>query len=174
VQISTLSLNSVEACKDGRNPAQTADQGFVAPGAQFITGACTADADCASTCCEENQNVCRALLSLSGSESCKDGRTASQPGLVAPGTQFITGACDADSDCASACCEVNQNKCRAFLSLNVQESCKDGRTPFFSVFTSNLNDTSDEELSVSGSSQLRCGLGVSALSGLVGILVCIA
>merc|ERR1712187_1075681 len=135
------------------------------------TGPCSADSDCASTCCEQNQNVCRALLSLSGGESCKDGRTASQPGFVAPGTQFITGACDADSDCASACCEVNQNRCRAFLSLNVGESCKDVRSPFVSVLT--LNSTSDEELSVGGSSKLRCGFGVSALSGLVGMLACI-
>merc|ERR1712227_946519 len=213
---SFLSLSSAETCQDGRNPAQTGDQGFVAPGSQFITGACTADADCASTCCEENQNVCRAvgslseaesckdgrtanqqglrapgtqeiagscvadsdcaseackdgrapgkwayvppgqsniaeacvldsdcastcceqnqnvcraLLSLSGAETCKDGRTANQPGLIAPGTQFITGACVADSDCASACCEQNQNVCRAFLSLNVAEACKDGRSP---------------------------------------------
>merc|ERR1712054_489277 len=134
---SFLSLSSAETCQDGRNPAQMGDQGFVAPGSQFITGACTADADCASTCCEENQNVCRAVGSLSAAESCKDGRTANQQGLRAPGTQFITGACGADSDCASACCEVNQNVCRAFLSLNVQESCKDGRTPFFSVQTVN-------------------------------------
>merc|ERR1712187_701511 len=124
-----LSLNSAEACKDGRNPAQTADQGFVAPGTQFITGACSADSDCASTCCEENQNVCRALLSLSDGESCKDGRTANQPRSITPGSQFITGPCSADSDCASSCCEKQQNICRAYLSLNGDETCKDGRTP---------------------------------------------
>jgi len=168
---SFLSLSSAETCQDGRNPAQTGDQGFVAPGSQFITGACTADADCASTCCEENQNVCRAVGSLSAAESCKDGRTANQQGLRAPGTQFITGACGADSDCASACCEVNQNVCRAFLSLNVQESCKDGRTPFFSVQT--VNGAADEEL-VSGAPMLRCGIWVSALSCLAGLLVCSA
>merc|ERR1711933_210662 len=110
---------------DGRKPGQ---QGFVAPGTQFITGPCSADSDCASTCCEQNQNVCRAFLSLSSDEACKDGRTPGQQGFVAPGTQFITGPCSADLDCVSTCCEQNQNVCRAFLSLNVQEACKDGRT----------------------------------------------
>lgn len=53
------------------------------------------------------------------------------------GTQFITGPCTRDSDCAPfagqlGCCERNQNICRAVLSLtpNVQ-FCKDGRTPNF-------------------------------------------
>merc|ERR1711879_1138048 len=101
-----LSLSSAEACKDGRTPGQ---QGFVAPGTQFITGPCSADSDCASTCCEQNQNVCRAFLSLSGAESCKDGRKPGQQGFVAPGSQFITGPCSADLDCASTCCEQNQN-----------------------------------------------------------------
>merc|ERR1712227_556776 len=163
-----LSLNGAEACKDGRSPNQA---GSITPGSQFITGPCTADADCASTCCEENQNVCRAVGSLSAAESCKDGRTANQQGLRAPGTQFITGACGADSDCASACCEVNQTVCRAFLSLNVQESCKDGRTPFFSVQT--VNGAADEEL-VSGAPMLRCGIWVLALSCLVALIVCSA
>jgi hypothetical protein len=48
------------------------------------------------------------------------------------GTQFITGPCTSDSDCASNCCEQTQNICRAPLSLNPGvESCKDGRTPDF-------------------------------------------
>merc|ERR1711988_1817718 len=105
-----LSLSVGETRKDGRAPGQP---GF-APGTQFITGPCSADSECASTCCEQNQNVCRALLSLSGAESCKDGRTANQPGSLAPGSQFITGTCSADSDCASDCCEESQNICRAF------------------------------------------------------------
>merc|ERR1712176_734177 len=121
-----LALSASESCKDGRAPAP---QGFVTPGSQFITGACTADVDCASTCCEQNQNVCRALLSLSGGEACKDGRAPGQAGSAAPGTRFITGPCVADSDCASTCCEKNQNVCRAFLSLNAAETYKDGRAP---------------------------------------------
>merc|ERR1739845_151356 len=96
---------------------------------------------------EKDKDVCRALLSLSSSESCKDGRTANQPGFLAPGTQFITGPCSADSDCASGCCEQNQNVCRAFLSLNVQETCKDGRSPRFSVFQSESVAPADETIS---------------------------
>merc|ERR1712187_767737 len=156
---SFLSLSSAETCQDGRNPAQTGDQGFVAPGSQFITGACNADADCASTCCEENQNVCRAVLSLSAAESCKDGRTASQPGFIAPGTQFITGACVADSDCASGCCEQNRNVCRAFLSLNVQETCKDERAPRFSVFLFESELVASENNSQISRASM-CGYGI--------------
>merc|ERR1711879_363378 len=161
-----LSLSSAEACKDGRTPGQ---QGFVAPGTQFITGPCSADSDCASTCCEQNQNICRALLSLSGDESCKDGRTANQPGFVAPGTQFITGPCSADSDCASGCCERNQNVCRAFLSLNIQETCKDGRAPRFSVFRFESElDPSDNISTVSrASSMCSCGFWEILLVGLL-------
>merc|ERR1712187_46221 len=141
---------------DGRTPGQ---QGFVAPGSQFITGPCSADLDCASTCCEQNQNVCRALLSLSGVESCKDGRTASQPGFVAPGTQFITGTCSADSDCASGCCEQAQNICRAFLSLKVQETCRDGRAPRFSVFLFESESIASDNVSeISRASKCGCGI----------------
>ncbi|KAI4229146.1 MAG: hypothetical protein L6R36_001103 [Xanthoria steineri] len=31
--------------------------------------------------------------------------------VAQPGTQFITGACKSDSDCASACCAFNTGKC---------------------------------------------------------------
>lgn len=30
---------------------------------------------------------------------------------AAPGTQFITGACTSDADCASSCCGFNSGKC---------------------------------------------------------------
>jgi hypothetical protein len=127
---------------------------------QFITGACSDDADCASGCCETNQNICRAPLSMTpGVQSCKDGRTpnfdngaklvninnkgaaaTAQVKVANPpadsgkskGSQFITGACSADADCASGCCETNQNICRAPLSMTPGvQSCKDGRTPNF-------------------------------------------
>merc|ERR1711879_554884 len=164
-----LSLRSVEACKDGRTPGQ---QSFTAPGSQFITGTCTSDVDCASTCCEQNQNVCRALLSLNSAESCKDGRTASQPGFLAPGTQFITGPCSADSDCASGCCEQNQNVCRAFLSLNVQETCKDGRAPRFSVFLFESEPLASDNISkISQASKCVCGVREILLLGLLLTLV---
>merc|ERR1712048_248811 len=160
-----LSLDSTEACKDGRTPGQ---QGFVTAGSQFITGPCSADSECASTCCEQSLNVCRALLSLSAAESCKDGRTASQPGFLAPGTQFITGPCSADSDCASGCCEQNGNVCRAFLSLNVQETCKDGRAPRFSVFVFESQTGAEENISsISGACNVRCRFWEVMLFGLL-------
>merc|ERR1711963_159591 len=121
-----LSLSGTENCKDGRTANQP---GFIAPGSQFITGPCSADSECASDCCEATQNVCRAFLSLNSDETCKDGRAPGQEGISAPGSQFITGPCAADFDCASNCCEQSQNVCRAFLSLNSTEACKDGRTP---------------------------------------------
>merc|ERR1712048_857831 len=160
-----LSLSSVQACKDGRTPGQ---QSFTAPGSKFITGSCTSDVDCASTCCEQNQNVCRALLSLNSAESCKDGRTANQPGLIAPGTQFIIGPCSADSNCASGCCEQNQNVCRAFLSLNVQETCKDGRAPRFSVFLFESEAAAaDNSSEISRASMCGCGICGMLLWGLL-------
>ncbi|KAK7181457.1 biotrophy-associated secreted protein 2 [Paraphaeosphaeria sporulosa] len=33
----------------------------------------------------------------------------------APGTQFITGVCASDADCASACCGRNSGKCAAVI-----------------------------------------------------------
>ncbi|KAI8903380.1 hypothetical protein EDD86DRAFT_272358 [Gorgonomyces haynaldii] len=189
-----LSLQpGVESCLDGRTPnfdkgakivnindkapqapAQgsqaPAQQGKVAPGTQFITGPCNADADCASTCCQTGKKICRAVLSLQpGVESCLDGRTPNfergskivnindkapqapaqgsqapaQQGKVAPGTQFITGPCNADADCASTCCQTGKKICRAVLSLQPGvESCLDGRTPNFERGSKivNIND----------------------------------
>jgi len=34
---------------------------------------------------------------------------------VAPGTQFITGECTSDADCASGCCGFNSGKCAAVI-----------------------------------------------------------
>ncbi|OJD12035.1 hypothetical protein AJ78_07306 [Emergomyces pasteurianus Ep9510] len=41
------------------------------------------------------------------------GATGSAAGQnqVSPGTQFITGPCSSDADCASACCGFNSGKC---------------------------------------------------------------
>ncbi|ELR09943.1 hypothetical protein GMDG_04419 [Pseudogymnoascus destructans 20631-21] len=36
---------------------------------------------------------------------------ASTSAAAAPGSQFITGACTSDADCASACCGFNSGKC---------------------------------------------------------------
>ncbi|KAJ3318164.1 hypothetical protein HDV06_000793 [Boothiomyces sp. JEL0866] len=140
-----------KAASSSTSKAAGASSGSGKPkGAQFITGPCAADNDCASTCCERTQKICRAILSLTpGVQACGDGRTpnfdagakivnindkqgksatpptknnsqgkAQSTGSGKPkGTQFITGACGADDDCASNCCEKNQKKCRAFGSL---------------------------------------------------------
>jgi hypothetical protein len=119
-------------------------------GTQFITGACTADADCASKCCGFTSGKCAAPIpAQERGEGCGFGDAqpndptglglgtpasvqpaaapapvpaASEPSVAAvpapapattPGTQFITGACTADTDCASACCGFTSGKCAA-------------------------------------------------------------
>ncbi|KAK7473252.1 hypothetical protein VKT23_001350 [Stygiomarasmius scandens] len=133
-----------------------------APGTQFITGACTSDADCASGCCGFNSGKCAgAVIAQERDGGCGFGdaqpnNNAAQaiqgpnaeaaPGVNAgsgaaassaaapastaanngasgaaagsssgsgkpPGTQFITGPCGSDADCASGCCGFNSGKC---------------------------------------------------------------
>ncbi|KAH8600712.1 hypothetical protein B0O99DRAFT_681585 [Bisporella sp. PMI_857] len=112
-----------------------------AAGTQFITGACTSDADCASACCGFNTGKCagpvvaqerdggcgfgdatpndRAAQAFRGAQvTAPANAAANQPAATpaaspakAPGTQFITGACTSDADCASACCGFNTGKC---------------------------------------------------------------
>jgi hypothetical protein len=108
-----------------------------APGTQFITGACASDADCASACCgfksgkcagpvvaQERDGGCgfgdaqpndRAAVAL-GFPSRQPAAAPATPAAPttpakAPGTQFITGACASDADCASACCGFKSGKC---------------------------------------------------------------
>ncbi|KFY98402.1 hypothetical protein V500_01693 [Pseudogymnoascus sp. VKM F-4518 (FW-2643)] len=116
-----------------------------APGSQFITGACTSDADCASACCGFNSGKCAgpvvaqerdggcgfgdaqpndtAAKALTGGAPTNNGNAAvgqaatgqaaaaGTSAVAAPGSQFITGACTSDADCASACCGFNSGKC---------------------------------------------------------------
>ncbi|OBT49020.1 hypothetical protein VE00_00076 [Pseudogymnoascus sp. WSF 3629] len=99
-----------------------------AAGSQFITGACTSDADCASACCGFNsgkyaQPNDTAAKALTGGASANNGNAAigqaatgqaaaaGTSGVTAPGSQFITGACTSDANCASACCGFNSGKC---------------------------------------------------------------
>ncbi|KFZ17147.1 hypothetical protein V502_04727 [Pseudogymnoascus sp. VKM F-4520 (FW-2644)] len=116
-----------------------------APGSQFITGACTSDADCASACCGFNSGKCAgpvvaqerdggcgfgdaqpndtAAKALTGGAPTNNGNSAvgqaatgqaaaaGTSAVAAPGSQFITGACTSDADCASACCGFNSGKC---------------------------------------------------------------
>lgn len=124
-------------------------------GTQFITGACTSDADCASGCCGFNSGKCAGAViaqerdggcgfgdsspndnaavalgftgvgasgtsSNSGASSgTSSGDTSSSSSSSSSagtssngaGTQFITGACSSDADCASGCCGFNSGKC---------------------------------------------------------------
>ncbi|KAF8248588.1 hypothetical protein K440DRAFT_583302 [Wilcoxina mikolae CBS 423.85] len=106
-------------------------------GTQFITGACTTDTDCASACCGFKSGKCAAPIVAQerdggcgfGNATPNDptGRGKANPSNTnngvnanngknnaatpAPGKQFITGACTADADCASACCGFNSGKC---------------------------------------------------------------
>ncbi|KAI0673557.1 hypothetical protein C8Q78DRAFT_989738 [Trametes maxima] len=124
----------------------------LAPGTQFITGACTSDADCASGCCgfksgkcagpiiaqerdggcgfgdASPNNIAAQKIAGAGAEAAPgvnnaaagqragSGAAAAPPPTsaapaVAPGTQFITGACSSDADCASGCCGFRTGKC---------------------------------------------------------------
>jgi len=111
----------------------------VAAGTQFITGACTSDADCASSCCGFNSGKCagpvvaqerdggcgfgdaqsndtaaQALTGGTGNATAAP-PAATESAAVTPvpaaGTQFITGACTSDAECASSCCGFNSGKC---------------------------------------------------------------
>ncbi|ORX97009.1 hypothetical protein BCR34DRAFT_173618 [Clohesyomyces aquaticus] len=132
--------------------APTAGAPAKAPGTQFITGACTSDADCASGCCgfksgkcagpvvaqqrdggcgfgdaQPNANAAIALgFTGTPAAGAAGGAPASAPAAAAPaasapapaangnvgtGTQFITGPCASDADCASGCCGFKSGKC---------------------------------------------------------------
>ncbi|THU87751.1 hypothetical protein K435DRAFT_842411 [Dendrothele bispora CBS 962.96] len=139
-----------------------------ATGTQFITGACSSDADCASGCCgfksgkcagpviaQERDGGCgfgdpqpnnRAAQAIQGpnaeaapgvnnnpsgngngntqgssSTGANNGNagggqatsasSATSSAAVPSGTQFITGACKSDADCASGCCGFHSGKC---------------------------------------------------------------
>lgn len=121
-------------------------------GTQFITGACSSDADCASSCCGFNSGLCAgAIIAQERDGGCGHGdaqpndtaakalgftgqvgggssaavavaaagaTTATAASVAtstgsgkAPGTQFITGVCGSDADCASGCCGFKSGKC---------------------------------------------------------------
>jgi hypothetical protein len=97
-------------------------------GTQFITGTCTSDADCASGCCAKKNAQCAARLVALEGAGCGGGSAAVAPPAVAPpaaaptvaaatptGTQFITGVCATDADCASGCCSKANGQCAARL-----------------------------------------------------------
>jgi len=101
-----------------------------APGTQFITGPCGSDADCASGCCNAKTALCaaRAVAEENNGPGCGFGGAAAAPAAApaaaapaaaaggsgkAPGTQFITGPCGSDADCASGCCNAKTALCAA-------------------------------------------------------------
>jgi hypothetical protein len=123
-----------------------------APGTQFITGVCTSDADCASTCCGFNSGKCAAIFPAQERDGgCGFGdaepnnpllaaaadddeveaaaeeveeeeveeevevEEEEEEAAIAPGTQFITGDCNSDADCASGCCGFTSGKCAAVI-----------------------------------------------------------
>ncbi|KAF2441296.1 hypothetical protein P171DRAFT_475680 [Karstenula rhodostoma CBS 690.94] len=122
-----------------------------AQGTQFITGACTSDADCATLCCGFRTSKCAAVIPAQERDGgCGFGNAQSNAGpnvntgaaaggngtvavlistRVSPaptsaagtdsgkvlGTQFITGACTSDADCATLCCGFRTSKCAAVI-----------------------------------------------------------
>ncbi|KAF1996009.1 hypothetical protein P154DRAFT_580251 [Amniculicola lignicola CBS 123094] len=108
-----------------QSPAPAAPAPTLAPalGTQFITGECTADADCASGCCGLANGKCAARLVAEEGAGCGFGGNGNGNGNgnvqnnvpavtpVAQGTQFITGLCTSDADCAAGCCGFNTGKC---------------------------------------------------------------
>ncbi|RMZ81071.1 hypothetical protein DV738_g2357, partial [Chaetothyriales sp. CBS 135597] len=107
----------------------------VAQGTQFITGPCDTDADCASGCCGFNSGKCAGpIIALTRDGGC--GHGDAQPNANAAnalgqgtftGTQFITGPCDTDADCASGCCGFNSGKCAGpIIALTRDGGCGHG------------------------------------------------
>jgi hypothetical protein len=124
-----------------------------AQGTQFITGACTSDAQCASACCGFTSGKCAApFVANERGEGCGFGNAqpnnnalaaskgqanasppaapaapappapaqpappaSSAPAAKAAGTQFITGPCTSDADCAAGCCGFKSGKCAAAI-----------------------------------------------------------
>ncbi|KAJ7601414.1 hypothetical protein B0H17DRAFT_1223162 [Mycena rosella] len=133
------------AATDAAASAPAATVAAAAPaGTQFITGACTSDADCASGCCNAKTALCAARLVALEGAGCGFGSSSAGIGAAAPavstpaaapaatvaaasppaatiaaaaptGTQFITGACASDADCASGCCNAKTALCAARL-----------------------------------------------------------
>ncbi|KAF7319232.1 hypothetical protein HMN09_00260600 [Mycena chlorophos] len=99
-------------------------------GKQFIGGQCLSAADCNSGCCAGPSGICSGVGAqtqagktgcgfVSGSSSSAPAApaccppAAAAPAAVSTGTQFITGACTSDTDCASGCCGATSGKCAA-------------------------------------------------------------
>lgn len=162
---STATNNSSSTSSNVDDSAAGAESVGNGNGAQFITGECTSDADCASGCCGFNSGKCAgAVIALSRDGGCgfgdsspnddaaqamgftggisssstggstssssttpdtssssnstsdsdsgsTDNSSGSTGGSTGSGSQFITGPCTSDADCASGCCGFNSGKC---------------------------------------------------------------
>ncbi|KAG7088548.1 hypothetical protein E1B28_012530 [Marasmius oreades] len=95
-----------------------------APGTQFITGTCANDGECASGCCGFKSGKCAgAIIAQERDGGCGFGNATPNDDAarklrgqarsleVRQGTQFITGTCNGDADCASGCCGFKSGKC---------------------------------------------------------------
>ncbi|OIW23795.1 hypothetical protein CONLIGDRAFT_673986 [Coniochaeta ligniaria NRRL 30616] len=140
----TTAASTANAAIDSSKPgAQNVGKG---DGSQFITGQCLSNADCASTCCNKNTGLCNAIGAV-GIENCGFGAAAAAPAVAAPaattaastvnaaidtskpgaqnvgkgdGSQFITGQCLSNADCASTCCNKNTGLCNAIGAVGIQ------------------------------------------------------
>lgn len=120
-------------------------------GSQFITGQCLSNADCASTCCNKNTGLCNAIGAVgiqncgfqaagaaaapavaaapaagTGASTANTAIDTSKPGAQnvgkGNGSQFITGQCLSNADCASTCCNKNTGLCNAIGAVGI-ENC---------------------------------------------------
>ncbi|TFK96766.1 hypothetical protein BDV98DRAFT_575612 [Pterulicium gracile] len=138
----------------GAAPAPPVNNGGAAPaagaaGTQFITGPCTSDAECALGCCAFRTGKCAgAVVALTRDGGCGFGNAQSNNNAAIAqgfgnqadvinfvptqasalkrrqGTQFITGPCATDSDCALGCCGFNSGKCAgAVIALTRDGGC---------------------------------------------------
>jgi hypothetical protein len=119
-------------------------------GSQFITGQCLSNADCASTCCNKNTGLCNAIGAVgiqncgfqaggaaaasapavatpaasTGTSTANPAIDSSKPGAQnvgkGNGSQFITGQCFSNADCASTCCNKNTGLCNAIGAVGIQ------------------------------------------------------
>ncbi|KAK1225129.1 hypothetical protein PQX77_011944 [Marasmius sp. AFHP31] len=126
-------------------PANNGDAGGAAgsgkpAGTQFITGPCANDGECASGCCGFNTGKCAgAIIALERDGGCGFGNASPNDDAAkklrgqarrdlksrqGTGTQFITGPCGSDADCASGCCGFNTGKCAgAIIALERDGGC---------------------------------------------------
>jgi hypothetical protein len=131
-------------------------------GTQFITGPCVSDADCASGCCSIDTEACAARLVAEEGSGCGFGGAGAgnnagndnnnNAGVEAPaagaGTQFITGPCTSDADCASGCCSIDTEACAARLVAEEGSGCGFGGA---GAGNNAGNDAADEAADGTGS-----------------------